>query len=158
MYGFHYPAESENESSAIGLQPRKRPQPSPAVLPSNSGNGELARVRKRANSGQVASLDHIASATAASGHKLRLFVRCKTSVAENVWKKLLEQGENAFLYSKIVEHDIDQENLEKIVLVTFTSSANLQAVQSSLVEEGIHLSQFHATSQNQVRISRNRIP
>ena len=155
MYGFHYPAESENESSAINLQPRKRPQPSPAVLPSNSGNGELARVRKRANSGQVASLDHIASATAASGHKLRLFVRCKTSVAENVWKKLLEQGENAFLYSKIVEHDIDQ---EKIVLVTFTSSANLQAVQSSLVEEGIHLSQFHATSQNQVRISRNRIP
>ena len=155
MYGFHYPAESENESSAINLQPRKRPQPSPAVLPSNSGNGELARVRKRANSGQVASLDHIASATAASGHKLRLFVRCKTSVAENVWKKLLEQGENAFLYSKIVEHDIDQ---ERIVLVTFTSSANLQAVQSSLVEEGIHLSQFHATSQNQVRISRNRIP
>jgi hypothetical protein len=155
VYGFHYPAESENESSAIGLQPRKRPQPSPAVLPSNSGNGELARVCKRANSGQVASLDHIASATAASGHKLRLFVRCKTSVAENVWKKLLEQGENAFLYSKIVEHDIDQ---EKIVLMTFTSSANLQAVQSSLVEEGIHLSQFHATSQNQVRISRNRIP
>jgi hypothetical protein len=155
VYGFHYPAESENESSAIGLQPRKRPQPSPAVLPSNSGNGELARVRKRANSGQVASLDHIASATAASGHKLRLFVRCKTSVAENVWKKLLEQGENAFLYSKIVEHDIDQ---EKIVLVTFTSSAKKQAVQSSLVEEGIHLSQFHATSQNQVRISRNRIP
>ena len=103
----------------------------------------------------MASLDHIASATAASGHKLRLFVRCKTGVAENVWKKLLEQGENAFLYSKIVEHDIDQ---EKIVLVTFTSSANLQAVQSSLVEEGIHLSQFHATSQNQVRISRNRIP
>ena len=155
MYGFRYPAESENESSAIGLQPRKRPQPSPAVLPSNSGNGELARVRKRANSGQVASLDHIASATAASGHKLRLFVRCKTSVAENVWKKLLEQGENAFLYSKIVEHDIDQ---EKIVLATFTSSEKRQAVQSSLVKEGIPLSQFHATSQNQVRISRNRIP
>ena len=155
MYGFRYPAESENESSAIGLQPRKRPQPSPAVLPSNSGNGELARVRKRANSGQVASLDHIASATAASGHKLRLFVRCKTSVAENVWKKLLEQGENAFLYSKIVEHDIDQ---EKIVLATFTSSKKRQAVQSSLVKEGIPLSQFHATSQNQVRISRNRIP
>jgi hypothetical protein len=125
------------------------------VLPSNSGNGELARVRKRANSGQVASLDHIASATAASGHKLRLFVRCKTSVAENVWKKLLEQGENAFLYSKIVEHDIDQ---EKIVLATFTSSEKRQAVQSSLVKEGIPLSQFHATSQNQVRISRNRIP
>lgn len=156
MYGFRYPAESENESSAIGLQPRKRPQPSPAVLPSNSGNCELASARKRAKSGQVASLDHIASTTAASGHKL--FVRCPNGVAENVWKKLLEQGENAFLYSKIVEHDIDQENLEKIVLVTFTSSANLQAVQSSLVEEGIHLSQFHATSQNQVRISRNRIP
>jgi hypothetical protein len=155
VYGFRYPAESENESSAIGLQPRKRPQPSPAVLPSNSGNGELARVRKRANSGQVASLDHIASATAASGHKLRLFVRCKTSVAENVWKKLLEQGENAFLYSKIVEHDIDQ---EKIVLATFTSSKKRQDVQSSLVKEGIPLSQFHATSQNQVRISRNRIP
>jgi hypothetical protein len=103
----------------------------------------------------VASLDHIASATAASGHKLRLFVRCKTGVAENVWKKLLEQGENAFLYSKIVEHDIDQ---EKIVLATFTSSKKRQDVQSSLVKEGIPLSQFHATSQNQVRISRNRIP
>jgi hypothetical protein len=153
VYGFRYPAESENESSAIGLQPRKRPQPSPAVLPSNSGNGELARVRKRANSGQVASLDHIASTTAASGHKL--FVRCPNGVAENVWKKLLEQGENAFLYSKIVEHDIDQ---EKIVLATFTSSEKRQAVQSSLVKEGIPLSQFHATSQNQVRISRNRIP
>jgi hypothetical protein len=153
VYGFRYPAESENESSAIGLQPRKRPQPSPAVLPSNSGNRELARARKRAKSGQVASLDHIASTTAASGHKL--FVRCKTVVAENVWKKLLEQGENAFLYSKIVEHDIDQ---EKIVLATFTSSEKRQAVQSSLVKEGIPLSQFHATSQNQVRISRNRIP
>ena len=155
MYGFRYPAESENESSAIGLQPRKRPQPSPAVLPSNSGNCEfkLARARKRAKSGQVASLDHIASTTAASGHKL--FVRCPNGVAENVWKKLLEQGENAFLYSKIVEHDIDQ---EKIVLATFTSSKKRQDVQSSLVKEGIPLSQFHATSQNQVRISRNRIP
>ena len=102
----------------------------------------------------MASLDHIASTTAASGHKL--FVRCTNGVAENVWKKLLEQGENAFLYSKIVEHDIDQ---EKIVLAaTFTSSAKRQAVQSLLVKEGIELSQFHATSQNQVRISRNKIP
>jgi hypothetical protein len=91
--------------------------------------------------------------------KNRLKLAGNEEEKENIYLKtvnwFLEQGENAFLYSKIVEHDIDQ---EKIVLATFTSSKKRQDVQSSLVKEGIPLSQFHATSQNQVRISRNRIP
>ena len=122
-------AESENETSVNDLRPRKRHQP---------------------------SLVHPASTTAlcsASGHIL--VVKCKTDVVEIVWKQLLEpeQGETAPWVVKMLEHQHDPEIM---VLATYTFSEEREAAQSLIT--GLDGTSFYAASQNQVRISRYRIP
>jgi hypothetical protein len=140
--------QSENETSANGLQRRKRHLPSPAAAsPTKPITSVIESARKRAT---VASPVHPASATAlcsASGHTL--VVKCNTVVAENVSEQLLEQGENAPLYVKMLENDHDP---ERMVLATYASSAARQDAQSFFARlEGL---QFYARSQNQVRITR----
>ena len=145
--------ESENEASAT-LYRRKRPAPSPAVSPTKTGTSATANAgTKRAAQSPAASLVHPASALcSASGHTL--VVKCDSVVAQNVSKQLWEQGGKPTpLNVKMLEHNYDP---ERMVLATYTSSADRQAAQTFCESLGAH--SLHEPPQNQVRISRYRIP